>query len=102
MPERDKNGRFLPGHKGTGGRKPLMPADFRTLAQQAAPDALERLIALIQSPATDAAQVVSACRLIIERAYGKPPQAVDLTSVTVSAETQAIIDRLLSEGRERV
>lgn len=91
MPERDKNGRFLPGHKGTGGRKPLMPADFRTLAQQAAPDALERLIALIQSPATDAAQVVSACRLIIERAYGRPglEEGQDLTG------TLARLDQLI-------
>ncbi len=68
-----------PGTPKTGGRKKGTPnkatADVKALAQQYAPAALKELARLSSEAESEQARV-SACREILDRAYGKAPQAV--------------------------
>lgn len=70
MAERDARGRFVKGN--SGGGRPRMPKEFREKAQKISWKALDRLEKIIDDETADDAQVISASKLVIERAYGKP------------------------------
>lgn len=70
MTGRDAAGRFLPGNKISPGRKRL-PEEFKARARILADEALERLGAIMQDPNAKHADVIRACEILIERAYGK-------------------------------
>lgn len=63
----------------TGGRKAGTPnrstAQIKDLAQKYAPDALAELARLAKGAESEAARV-AACREILDRAYGRAPQAI--------------------------
>lgn len=63
----------------TGGRTKGTPnrvtADVKALAQQHGPDAIKRLAHLMMKAESEAAQVAAA-NAILDRAYGKPKQAL--------------------------
>lgn len=63
----------------TGGRTKGTPnkatASVKALAQQHGPDAIERLAHLMMKAESEAAQVAAA-NAILDRAYGKPKQAL--------------------------
>lgn len=71
---RDARGRFLKGNR-SGGRPPL-PKAFKELAQEKSPEALLRVIGILNDPAAKPSDVIQAARLIIEYGYGKPVQDV--------------------------
>ena len=71
---RDTSGRFLAGNK-EGGRKAL-PPELKLRIEELAPRAIERLAELMLSE--DGQVAARACSLILDRAYGKPQQSVDL------------------------
>ena len=73
----------------TGGRKPgsvnKATADIRELAQNYAPEALVELARLAKEAVSESARI-AAIREILDRAYGKSPQAVMLDGdLTVQA-----------------
>lgn len=70
-----------PGIPKTGGRKPGTPnkatADVRALAQQYAPASLQELARLATQAESEQARV-SAIKEILDRAYGKAKQSVEV------------------------
>lgn len=62
-----------------GGRKKGTPnkatAEIKDIARQYGPDALKRLVHLAKNAESEQAQV-AACREILDRAYGRPAQAI--------------------------
>jgi hypothetical protein len=76
----------------TGGRKPGSPnkvtADVRAIAQQYAPAALKELARLSVDAESEQARV-AAIKEILERAYGKSRQALD-----IDANVKATISRI--------
>lgn len=73
---RDALGRFLPGNKLSPGRKKL-PDEFKARAKILADEALERLGEIMHDPEAKHADVIRACEILIERAYGKCAPATD-------------------------
>ena len=68
---------FEPGQSGNpGGRAPedSMSKEIKRLAKEKSPEALERLVEWMQSDNPKAS--VSACNAILDRALGKPKQAI--------------------------
>jgi hypothetical protein len=67
------------GHPKTGGRQAgtpnNVPSEIKDLARLYAPDALKEL-ARLASKATSESARVAACKEILDRAYGKAPQAL--------------------------
>ena len=54
-------------------------ADVKVLAQQYGDDAIKALVDIALSPEHPAAARVSAANALLDRGYGKPTQAVELT-----------------------
>lgn len=73
---RDSKGRFVNGNPG-GGRKPL-PDDFKAVCREHALPALLTMVEIYSNPEEDSNKRISAAKVIIEYAYGKPKESVDL------------------------
>jgi hypothetical protein len=73
---RSPSGQFLKGCSGNPGGRPKVERDIRELAREHGPDAIKRLVQLMHSRNERIA--VAACGAILDRAYGRAPQAVQL------------------------
>lgn len=71
-----RRGRFRPGESGNPGGRPKVKGEIRELAQKHGPAALECLVALMKSKNQRVA--VAAAQAILDRAYGRPAQAIQL------------------------
>ena len=91
---RGKDGRFLPGNKG-GGRKPT-PKEFKDLAESSSVEALETVINILRDPEAKHSDKIKAAEVILDRAYGKAKQSMDLEA---NVETQLGLV-ILPEQRE--
>lgn len=96
------------GKRPGAGRKPGSPnklkasevKEVKALAQQHAPEAMARLAFLAQKAESEAASV-AACNSILDRAYGKAAQSVDLTVTRNLANlSDAELEYIASGGRE--
>jgi hypothetical protein len=90
----------------TGGRQSGTPnkatAEVRAMAQQYGHRAIERLVTIMEADDQPAAAQVSACKEILDRAYGKSLQTTDLTSSDGSMRPQgyAVIPELAKGMKE--
>lgn len=75
--KRDKTGKFTKGNKG-GGRKPI-PQDIKQAFIDLCPEAVAK-IADIMRTSDDNKLVLDAAKTVLDRAYGKPAQALDIES----------------------
>lgn len=71
-------GRFVKGN--AGGGRPKMPAELRADFQAAGPRALEVLLGILSDGDAAARDRIRAAEIILDRGYGKPVQAVDLSA----------------------
>jgi len=74
---------FQPGQSGNPGGRPKLAAEARALAQEHGPDAIKRLVELMKCRGKQVSTAVRACEAILDRAYGKAPQSIDLPEGTV-------------------
>lgn len=88
--QRDASGRIMPGSTGNPGGRPKVVVELQALLESAAPDALEKVLALVKSP--DEKVALAASRDILDRVLGKAPQSVQLGGDAVNE----ILARLLS------
>lgn len=72
---RDDHGRLLPGFSGNPSGRPRVVAQIRDMALKAAPAAFEKVCDLVQS--VDERIALAASQEILNRAYGRPIQAID-------------------------
>jgi hypothetical protein len=71
---RDANGRFLPGFTANPIGRPRVVDEIKQLARQHAPAAFQRICELVESK--DERIALAASQAILDRAYGRPVQAV--------------------------
>jgi hypothetical protein len=73
---RPPSGQFQKGRSGNPGGRPKVEGGIRELAREHGPDAIRRLVQLMYSRNERVA--VAACGVILDRAYGRAPQALQL------------------------
>jgi len=76
MANRKDNGRFAPGISGNPGGRPKLPAEMREIFQSRGLEAAEILVKHLR--ASDPRVSVAAAREILDRAYGKPVQSINV------------------------
>lgn len=89
--KRRNNGKFAPGNK-EGGRKPI-PDDIKQAFRELVPEAIQKLTALIHSTENEKV-LLEAVKVVLERAYGKPSQEIDLQG---KLETDNVV-KIMLEG----
>jgi hypothetical protein len=70
------SGRLKKGQSGNPGGRPKLEGEIRALAQKHGKPAIERLVELMASKNERVA--VAAAQVILDRGYGKPPQALQI------------------------
>lgn len=76
-PERDDRGRLLPGHTANPSGRPRVVEEIKELARAHVPAAFAKICALVDSD--DERTALAAATEILNRAYGKPTQAIEKT-----------------------
>lgn len=83
-----------PGER-RGGRQKGTPnkvtADVRALAQKYGPKALKTLAEIMEAGEQPASARVSAAKELLDRAYGKSPQPIDVTAQADTRELAAVV-----------
>lgn len=74
--QRDSAGRFLPGKTGNPGGRPKGYADVAALAREAGPDAIAKLVCLMDSE--DERIALMSATVLLDRGYGKPRQGIEI------------------------
>src|ERR1700755_2803220 len=77
MSQRTPTGQFLPGHTGNPGGRPGLPAEVRARLSALSLSAVQALAEALYGG--DARVRVVAAAHILDRLYGRPAQATDLT-----------------------
>ena len=73
--QRGKGAPFKKGQSGNPGGRPKAEGEVRELARQRGPEAFMKLAALMDSDNQTVA--LRACEAVLDRAYGKPVQAIE-------------------------
>lgn len=84
---------FVKGQSGNPSGRPKMPKEVKEAFKAASPEALKTLKKILTDPAAKDSDRIRAAEIILDRAYGKPAQAVDITTDTVTIK-ETITDRL--------
>ncbi|MBQ4430793.1 MAG: hypothetical protein II877_04765 [Synergistaceae bacterium] len=95
--QRDKAGRFLPGHNILSDGRPKIPDNVKEALRAASPKAVEVLIQLLD----DKKSLIrlEAAKTILDRAYGKPVQMQDISmDMAGSVDLTGQIRRVLLEA----
>lgn len=79
---RDAGGRFAPGSRANPGGRPKAVAEVRDLARQHTEAAVEGLLEIAQNPRMAALARVRAWEVILDRAWGRPAQSVDVSGAS--------------------
>jgi hypothetical protein len=90
---------FRPGHAKVGGRRIGTAArEVRELAREHTPECIETLAAIMRSD--DEERSLAACRELLDRAWGKPSQSVEIDA-TVESRVLQVNLQLLSADEKR-
>ena len=103
-----KPGTFQPGNRANPGGRPKVPPELREAAKSAAPEALQTAIDLMRNPGVEPADRLRAASIVLDRAYGKPVQATEIsgpdggaitmrTQGMTEAEKAALVRRVAGE-----
>jgi hypothetical protein len=94
---RDERGLWLPGRSANPGGRPSRDNPVKIAARKHGTAAIDTLFELMQDKKQPGAVRVSAARELLDRAYGRPEQAV---SVDVELARKKISELTLDEVRE--
>ena len=102
--QRDKAGRFLPGHKILSDGRPKIPDDVKEALRAASPEAVALLVEIMQNPREKTAYRLEAAKTILDRAYGKPAQSQDISvdmagSVDVTTQIRRVLVEMDNDRR---
>ena len=92
-----KTGRFLPGNKGGGRTK--MPEELRKDFRKLSPKALKVLKSILLDDEARQADRIKAAEIILDRGYGKPPQAVSVSPGDETGLGVVLIPSILDDGK---
>lgn len=90
--ERGPGGRFLPGKSPNPGGRPARLSEVLDLARDHTAEAIEGLLEIARSPRAPAVARVRAWEIVLDRAWGRPPQNVSLDVPQISRAEEALAD----------
>jgi hypothetical protein len=98
---------FVKGQSGNPNGRPKMPKDLKEAFKAASPKALEILKKILADPEAKDSDRLRAAEIILDRAYGKPAQSVDITTDTVTIqetlnERLEVVSRALTAPPEAI
>lgn len=105
MPEnKSKSGRFVAGQSGNPGGRPKIPEDVKMAFRALVPEAVEILGAIMRNPKEKTPYRIEAIKTILDRAYGKPVQAQDISldmagSVDVTTQVRRVLVEMDNDRR---
>ena len=73
---RTQTGRFAPGQSGNPSGRPKRDEDIAALARTHAADAIAVLVSIAENPKANDSSRISAANSLLDRGYGRVPQAV--------------------------
>jgi hypothetical protein len=76
--KRNEKGQFVKGQSGNPAGRAALPREIMELARASAADAIELAVSYIKDPEMSPRVRMAAANLLLDRAYGKPTQAVDM------------------------
>lgn len=85
---------WAPGRSGNPGGRPRAVLEVRDLARSCTEAALETLVEVMTNPGAPAASRIGAACAILDRGWGRPPQAV---AVAVEADCGRAYEAMLQE-----
>lgn len=86
---------FKPGQSGNPKGKPKQDIHVREIARQHTPEAMEILVSIMRHHKTPPAARAMACNSIIDRAYGKAPQAIEHSGHISALDVTKLTDEQL-------
>ena len=99
-PDIAKHG-FKPGVSGNPAGRPKTPEELRVAFQAAAPKALEVLLEVMANGKSEQTRV-KAAEVVLDRAYGKATQAVDVRVTDVGAMHLQLLEEIRARRQERL
>ena len=102
---RDKTGRFIQGVSGNPSGRPKRIEELTVTCRGLTPDAMTTVQEIMTSPDARGADRIQAARLVLEYAWGKPSQQVDIdvrqqVENMSESEINAEIERLYTKMHE--
>ena len=91
---------WRPGHSGNPGGKTKLEMEVRRLAQNNSPQTIQRVIEIALDPETEDRVVIVASQIILERAFGKPKEAVPGEDATGKADLSRLSPKELGNLRK--
>lgn len=101
-------GRFEPGRSGNPGGRSRLPAEFIDAVRATALDAVDTIVRLMTDEGVPANVRLRAAELLLERAYGRPPQVDELPDFPLddthrvyyimSVDSREVIRKLVDDG----
>lgn len=98
MAERDAKGRFIKGHSVKSPGRKAQPAEFKKACEELTLSALEVLKTIMLDDTQTASARIKAAEIILDRAYGKPYQSIDLGDLDKTV-TVTFADELKEYGK---
>ena len=80
---RDDRGRLLPGSRCNPSGRPATDREVAALARQHGVTAIARLAEIMNDPEMEPGTVIRAAQAILDRAYGRPAQSVDIHATRI-------------------
>ncbi|MBQ3399582.1 MAG: hypothetical protein IJG37_01185 [Synergistaceae bacterium] len=101
MELRDSKGRFMPGNPSKGSRPKKIPEELREAFKELVPRSVEVIAEILNNRKTKSNVRLEAVKVVLDRVYGKPAQAQDITlDVSGSLDLTAQIRRVLLESED--
>ena len=102
--KRDSAGHFAPGVSANPGGKAKVPDEIKTALRAASPEAVALLVHVMNDPREKTAYRLEAAKTILDRAYGKPVQAQDISldmagSVDVTTQVRRVLVEMDNDRR---
>ena len=99
MENRNSDGRFKRGASGNPTGRPRLGKDVLLLARSKTSDAIRRLAELVDDD--DPRVALKACEVLLDRAWGRPPQFLDLNTRNQGGDQARVEYVITSEDPKR-
>jgi hypothetical protein len=93
LAKRDSKGHFLPGVSGNKGGRGKDLQEFKTLVRERSTEALAAVLEILQSEKSENKDRLKAAELVLNYAYGKPKESLEVAAITLDATDNMSVEQ---------